>query len=84
MLAGDFADDASGVLRELNHAVAQILGFLLGVLDEFFQELHEDGRPDDHLGLPLDAIGIEIVFGAGTRQPPQSRSVVTTMGWVPG
>jgi hypothetical protein len=64
-LFGHFADDAAGDLRELGQVVAQILRLLLGVLQELLDQLHEDGRPHDDLGLALDAVGIEIVFGAG-------------------
>lgn len=37
LLAGDFADDAARDLGELSQVVAQILGLLLGMLDEFLE-----------------------------------------------
>ena len=65
LLARHLADDAAGNLSKLGQVVAQILRLLLGVLDEFLEQLHENRRPHDDFSLMLDAVGVEIILGAG-------------------
>ena len=44
LLVGDFAEDAAGDLDELGHVVAQILGLLVGVLQELLEQLQKTAR----------------------------------------
>jgi hypothetical protein len=64
-LFGDFVEDATGDLGQLGKVPAEVFCRAVGILHQVLEELHEDWRARDHLGLLLDAVRVDGAIVAG-------------------